>query len=112
MSPETQIHGNGDVYSIDLTNIPDNSIIDYEIIAKDNQGNEAFYIGTFVAEPEHIINGEPKPPGPDGPGLGPEPGIGGFQLVEIFKWVLIAIGIFVVILIIYAVFKLKREMGD
>lgn len=94
-----------DRYTITLTDIPDNAVVDYEIWASDLSSNEVSYSDSFLAVPQ-------QPQVPQEPTTPVEPSTSDWELGEVFKWILIGLGVIVFILIVYAVIKLKKEMRD
>jgi len=102
------LNSNGDQYKISLTNIPENAVVDYEVLASDLSSNKVSYSNSFLASPPIQPIEKPKQNttviGPDSPG--------DLEIGEVFKWILIGLGFIVGILILYAVFKLKTEMKE
>ncbi len=98
----------GERYSISLTDISDNAVVDYEIWAKDLSGNEVSYSDSFLAVPNQQ---DPEQPSDDPQIIGPD-SPEDLELGEVFKWILIGLGVVVLILIGYAVIKLKSEMRE
>jgi hypothetical protein len=91
-------------YRVTLTDITDDSVINYEITATDLNANEVKYSNSFLATAPigPVIQNQSKPD-PD-PIVREE-----WSLSEVFKWVLVGLGIVVFILIVYTIFKLKKE---
>jgi len=95
-----------DRFTITLTDISEDSVIDYEIWASDLSSNTASYTDTFLAGSEQQGPTIPMPI-PD-----TKPEQSELELGEVFKWILIGLGVVVLILIVYAVIKLKSEMKE